>query len=356
MLFEQLNPHACRTYLIGSEKDNSAIIVDPVIDHFQDYLKILKDKNLKLTHVIDTHTHADHISAGSALKDATDCEYIMHENAPPKCVTIRVKDGDILEINGYRVEVIHTPGHTRDSISLIIEDIFLTGDFLFLDDAGAGRDDLPGGNPEEHWESLEKMKELSDQLMIYPAHEYRNRQPSSLGKQRQTNPHLKPRGKDDFVKYLDDLRLGPAEWMKDVLKANYACAKDPNSAWIPIDTPACEIKGTLEKGVNETEVGYITAVELKKKFSSSEGKPILLDVREPYELSDQLGAIEGVVNVPIGFLTMKLKELEAYKNEEIIVICRSGARATTGAQILKKASFNNVTVLEGGMIAWKMNK
>ncbi len=269
---------------------------------------------------------------------------------------MRVKDGEILNLNGFEFNVIHTPGHTRDSISLIVEDKFLTGDFLFLDDAGAGRDDLPGGNPAEHWESLKKMNKLSDELMVYPAHEYRNRQPSRLGKQRETNPHMKPRSKDEFVKYLDDLRLGPAEWMKDVLKANYACAKDPNSAWIPIDTPACEIKGTLEKGVNEIEIVPINALGLSEKIATNSDKPILLDVREKYELQDQLGHIDGVVNIPIGILTAKLKELEIYKSREIIVVCRSGSRAVTGAQILKKAGFEKVLVLEGGMISWRMAK
>lgn len=402
MLFEQLNPHACRTYLIANEKERTAVLVDPVIDHFQDYLKILKGKNFKLTHVIDTHTHADHISSCSSLKDATECEYLMHENAPSRCVTVRVSDGEIIGLNGIDIKIIHTPGHTRDSISLVIEDKFLTGDFLFLDDAGGGRDDLPGGNPSEHWDSLHKISALPDNLIVYPAHEYRNRQPSSLGIQRKTNPHLKNRSKENFVRYLEDLRLGPAEWMKDVLKANYACAKDPKAAWIPIDSPACEIKGTLEKSVNETEVKYITAMELRTKLSYSlnktedlaivdsaykrpgnsvimsdmpfgkltdelsgntldtsadtlSGKLLLLDVREEAELKDSLGAIDGVVNIPVGSLVSRLKELDDYKDKEIIVICRSGARATTGAQILIKSGFGNVLVLEGGMTSWRKN-
>lgn len=354
MIFEQLNPHACRTYLIATE--NLTILIDPVIDHFMDYLELLKSRNLKLTHAIDTHTHADHISACSALKDATECEYIMHENAPPKCVGIRVKDGDILNLNGIDFMFIHTPGHTKDSVSIVVEDKFLSGDFLFLDDAGAGRDDLPGGNPAEHWDSLNKINNLPGTLMVYPAHEYRNRQSSTLGNQRKTNPHMQKRTKDEFVKYLDDLRLGPAEWMKDVLKANYACAKDPNAAWIPIDTPACEIKGTMEKGVNEIEVDYISAQNLYDLIKKEQNHTVLIDVREKYELEDQLGHIEGVINIPIGLLAVKQRELQDFKKNNIVVVCRSGARATTGAQILKKSGFDNVTVLEGGMISWRMNK
>lgn len=356
MIFEQLNPHSCRTYLIGNDQDNRVILVDPVLDHFSDYLDLLKTRTLTLTHVIDTHTHADHISAGPSLKDATDCHYIMHLKAPAKCVDIHVKDGDKLTLNGLQFDVVYTPGHTKDLISLIVENkLLLTGDFLFLDDAGGGRDDLPGGSPAEHWESLSKVFELPDDLIVYPAHEYRNREPSSLGHQKQTNPHFKARTKDAFINYIEDLRLGPADWMADVLKANYTCARDPKSAWIPADIAACEIKGTMENGVNEIEVAYISAKALQDKLSSGE-RPLLLDVRQPSELVTPLGALDGVLNIPIGLLASKMNEIADYRDKEIIVICRSGARATTGAQILKKSDFLNVKVLEGGMIAWQTTR
>lgn len=353
MLFKQVNPHACRTYFFGNGENKTAILVDPVIDHFNDYLDLLREEGFTLTHVIDTHIHADHISAGSALRDATGCEYVMYETAPPKCVSIRVKDGDVLQLNSFELKVLHTPGHTKDSISLIVEDKLLTGDFLFLDDAGAGRDDLPGGDPGEHWDSLQKLTGLPDNLMIYPAHEYRNRQPSTLGHQRQSNPHLQKRSKEEFIKYLEDLRLGPADWMKDVLQANYVCAKDPQAAWIPIDTPACEIQGTMEKGINELEVEYIGAERLKSWLQTGEREPLLIDVREKSELTGPLGQLKGIIHIPIGQLTGKIRDLEPYKQKDIVVVCRSGARATTGAQILKKAGFEKAAVLDGGMISWR---
>ncbi|AHM57934.1 rhodanese-like sulfurtransferase (plasmid) [Peptoclostridium acidaminophilum DSM 3953] len=352
MLFEQLNPHSCKTYLIAND-DNSAVIIDPVIEHFKFYIELLKERKLKLTHVIDTHTHADHISAGSALRDATGCEYVMHENAPSKCVSIRVEDGDVLNISGMEFKFLYTPGHTKDAVSIIVGDKLLTGDFLFLDDGGAGRDDLPGGDPADHWESLKKLDELPDELVVYPAHEYRGRQPSNLGTQRKTNPHLQKRSKDEFIRYIEDLRLGPAEWMKDVLKANYACSQDPNAAWIPLDIAACEIKGTMEEGVNETEVDYISAHELNERIREGLQDTLLVDVREEDELEGPFGHIEGIHNIPIGELAMKQRELQSFKNSNIVTVCRSGARATTGAQILKKAGFEKVFVLEGGMKAWR---
>lgn len=351
MTFRQLNPHACRTYLIGSRESNEIIIVDPVLDHQNDYLKLFEEENLKLTHCIDTHTHADHISCCSALKDITDCEYITHENAPAGCITIRIKDEAKLNLLGIPINILYTPGHTKDSISLIFPDRILTGDALFLEDGGAGRDDLPGGNPGEHWESLQKIMSLPDQLVVYPAHEYRNREPSSLGNQKLTNPHLKPRSKGEYIRYIEDLRLGPADWMKDVLKANYACARDPKAAWIPVDLSACEVKGTLDHGVNEIEVQPISVEELKNQLDS-ENTPILLDVREEKELIGELGHLPGILHIPIGSLSARLVELETTKDKKIVTVCRSGARAHTAAQILKQVGFSKVSVLDGGMLRW----
>jgi rhodanese-related sulfurtransferase len=236
-------------------------------------------------------------------------------------------------------------------MSLISDDRIFTGDALFLDGGGAGRDDLPGGDPAAHWKSLQKLAALPDHLVVYPAHDYKNRPPSSLRRQKLTNPHLKERSQTEFVHYLEDLKLGPADWMVDVLKANYACATDPRAAWIPADSPACEVKGTLDIGVNAIEVPALTASDLRRKLGSP-SPPLLLDVREEEELRGPLGSIEGVVNIPIGSLTARIGELESDRAREIVTVCRSGARAQTAAQILTKAEFLSVSVLTGGMLSW----
>jgi sulfur dioxygenase len=226
----------------------------------KDYLEVLHKNEYELGHVIDTHTHADHISGASPLRDLTGCHYVMHEAAPAQCPDLRVSDGSRLELfQNLSIEVIHTPGHTKDSICLVLPARILTGDTLFLDDGGAGRDDLPGGDPGAHYASLQRLSALPEHLIVHPAHDYRNRSPSTLGQQKHTNPHLQKRSKEAFIQYLEDLRLGPADWMKDVLKANYACAGDPKAAWIPADAPACEVKGTLLPGVNEIRVPTVSS-------------------------------------------------------------------------------------------------
>lgn len=351
---EQLNPHACKTYLIGIEGSKDVAFIDPVIDHVPDYTKLVKSRGLKVCKIIDTHSHADHISGGASLKDIFDCDYVMHTNAPSRCANFHVIDGTEWDLLGkIPAKVLYTPGHTRDSISLVLPDCIFTGDALFLDDGGAGRDDLPGGNPSAHWETLRMFHELSEDLMVYPAHDYRNRQPSNLRQQKETNLHLQKslETREAFVNYLNDLKLGPADWMKDVLKANYSCARDPKAAWIPTDSPACEVKGTIDVGVNEVQVASIPPKVLAQKMASS-NKPILLDVREREELDGPLGHLDGIIHIPIASLSRHLSELDQYKDRDIVTVCRSGGRAHTAAQILAMAGFLKTTVLNGGMIGW----
>lgn len=351
MTFKQLNPHACKTYLAGQEGKPEVIMIDPVLDHLADYSAILEKNKYQLVAVVDTHTHADHISAGPALKDLTGCDYYMHVNAPARCVSHRLEDNRELTLGTVTFKPLYTPGHTKDSVSLVFSDRILTGDVLFLDAGGAGRDDLPGGDPADHWESLQRLLALPDGMVVYPAHEYRNRRPSSLKQQKETNPHLKPKTKAEFINYVNDLKLGPAEWMKDVLKANYACARDPRAAWIPVDVPACEVKGTIAQGANDQVVNDIAPQDLKVQLDQG-ADLVLLDVREPEELTGELGQLEGVVNIPITTLPAKLNYLDPEK--EIISVCRSGGRAHTAAQILMQAGFKKVKVLNGGMQAWRM--
>ena len=352
MIFRQLNPHSCLTYLVGAPRSKEVILIDPVLEHVTDYLSLLSREGLKLTHVIDTHTHADHLSGAAALKDQTDCDYVMHTSAPAHCVSFRVIDGFECHLADTRVKVMHTPGHTKDSITLVLPDRILVGDVLFLDDGGAGRDDLPGGDPAAHWESLRKLSTLPDELIVYPAHDYRHRQASSLAQQKRTNPFLKPRSRDEYVQFLEDLKLGPADWMKDVLKANYHCARDPKAAWIPVDAPACEVKGTLAHGANDLQVGSIPPSEVKLRLDEKQAI-ILLDVRERSELVGELGHILGVKHIPIANLPSKLAELTAHKGAQIVTVCRSGGRAHSAAQILMQAGFDNVYVMAGGMTAWR---
>ncbi len=361
MFVKQLNPIACKTYLVANEKEKKAILVDPVLDGLAEYRDLLTrlkelDPEWSLAAVIDTHTHADHISAASSLKDLTGCKYVMHEKSAQKCVDVHVADGDNLTLAGIEMKAYHTPGHTRDSISIAIEHgsdaLLLTGDALFLDDGGAGRDDLPGGDPAAHYESLQKLKGLNEDLIVLPAHDYRERTPSSLKRQKSTNPWLKEQTKESFVEFINDLKLGRADWMVDVLAANFKCSRNPNDAYIPNESPACEVQGTMGKLVDQQEIATVSPKEVQALIEKKE-EMLLLDVREAYELSDALGKIDGVTNISITRIQAEIGTLAPWKEKPVITICRSGHRAETAAKILQSNGFTNVKNMTGGMTAWR---
>ncbi len=354
LIFEQLNPRGCKTYLLASSRTGEAWLVDPVLDYIDEYMVTLKKRKLTLSFTIDTHTHADHISGSPKLKDLTNCAYLMHSLARPTEVTDKVADGTQLYLDGELISVLHTPGHTRDSLCLVMPDKIITGDTLFLDEGGAGRDDLPGGDPAMHWESLQRLSELHDGVIVHPGHDYRNRVPSTILEQKERNPFFRPRSQSEYVRFVEELRLGPADWMKEVVKANLTGAREQGRLYIPKDISACEAQGTMSPCANQMEPQAITARELKQLLDEKTNL-LLLDVRETAELTGELGHLPGIVHIPVGSISSRFLELKPYAQTEIISICKMGGRASTAAKILLGEGFPKVRVLTGGMTAWAQN-
>lgn len=352
LLFEQLNPGCCLTYLVADGNAKQAALIDPVIEEVDGYLTLLKNQGLRLTHVIDTHTHADHISGCAKLMDLTGCAYVMFEKAQPKCVTHRMKNGDTLQLGEVAIKFVHTPGHTKDSVTLVLEDRIISGDTLFLDDAGGGRSDLPGGDPADHWESLQILSKLPDHLLVFPGHEYRGRKPSTIGEQKSSNHYFKTASKDAFIAHLNSLHLGAADWMKPVLQANAECTRDPHAVPIPKGVSACEVMGTASPGVPcDVVLAHIEPIDVKKRLDAGE-EMVLLDVREAHELRSEIGKMANIVHIPLGDLQDRVDELSCAKNKVLISICRSGKRAVTAANFLQESGFTNVLIMEGGMLRW----
>jgi glyoxylase-like metal-dependent hydrolase (beta-lactamase superfamily II)/rhodanese-related sulfurtransferase len=350
MIFEQLNDGACKTYLIACEETREAMLVDPVLERVDVYLDDLRRRKLGLRQVLDTHVHADHISGGPALRDRAGADYVMHTLSASACANVRVDDGDELRVGRVRLQVVHTPGHTQDSITLVLPDRIITGDFLFIGEGGAGRTDLPGGDAGEHWDALQKLRALPDATLVFPAHDYHGRASSTLAEERRKNPRLLPRSREDYVTWLGTLRLGPAAWMADVIKANYACARDPRAAWIPVDQPTCEVKGTA--GNVNAELVKLTSAEALADALRSGQPPLVLDVRQPEELVGELGHIAGALPIPVGDLPRRLSDLAGREGARVVTVCRSGGRSATAAAILSVAGFKDVRSLEGGMQRW----
>ena len=191
MLFHQLfdKNSSTYTYLIASAKGREALIIDPVLENIEQYIKLLNELDLKLVKVIDTHIHADHITAASKLKNKTNCTTIMGEHTPSDAVEIKVKDNEIIYVDKLEIKVIYTPGHTKDSYSFLMNDYLFSGDTLLIN--GTGRTDFQGGNSEDSYNSIfNRLLKLPEETLLYPAHDYNGQTVSSIGKEKKFNPRL----------------------------------------------------------------------------------------------------------------------------------------------------------------------
>jgi sulfur dioxygenase len=350
MVFQQLNPGACRTYLIGSESTREAALIDPVLEHVDHYMELLQQGGWTLRFVIDTHTHADHLSGGTALAGRTEAEYAMHKKTGVRTVNLRLGDGSSLRLGELKVEVVETPGHTRDSVTLSLPGMILTGDWLFI--GGAGRTDLPGGDPAEHWESLRRvLPRFQETDLIYPAHDYRNLNESTLAAERRSNPNLIERSKDDYVRWMTYMARPTPEWMIKTLTANADGTTDPVVDWMPAGTACQSTCAPVDAGTFGS-VREISPEEVRSSGRTT-APPLILDVREPEEFSGSLGHLPGALLIPLGELSQRLAELEPHRARAVVTVCRSGNRSIAAAALLLDAGFADVASMAGGTEAWQ---
>ena len=214
MLFHQLFDKNSNTYtyLIASSKGREALIIDPVLENIEQYIKILNDLDLKLVKVIDTHIHADHITAASKLKNKTNCTTIMGEHTPSDAVEIKVKDNEIIYVDKLEIKVIYTPGHTKDSYSFLMNDYLFSGDTLLIN--GTGRTDFQGGNSEDSYNSIfNRLLKLPEETLLYPAHDYNGQTVSSIGKEKKFNPRLQVESVNEYVDIMNNLNLSKPKLM-----------------------------------------------------------------------------------------------------------------------------------------------
>ena len=214
MLFHQLfdKSSSTYTYLIASAKGREALIIDPVLENIEQYIKLLNDLDLKLVKVIDTHIHADHITAASKLKNKTNCTTIMGEHTPSDAVEIKVKDNEIIYVDKLEIKVIYTPGHTKDSYSFLMNDYLFSGDTLLIN--GTGRTDFQGGNSEDSYNSIfNRLLKLPEETLLYPAHDYNGQTVSSIGKEKKFNPRLQVNSVNEYIDIMNNLNLSKPKLM-----------------------------------------------------------------------------------------------------------------------------------------------
>ena len=214
MLFRQLfdKSSSTYTYLIASAKGREALIIDPVLENIEQYIKLLNELDLKLVKVIDTHIHADHITAASKLKNKTNCTTIMGEHTPSDTVEIKVKDDEIIYVDKLEIKVIYTPGHTKDSYSFLMDDYLFSGDTLLIN--GTGRTDFQGGNSEDSYNSIfNRLLKLPEETLLYPAHDYNGQTVSTIGKEKKFNPRLQVNSVNEYIDIMNNLNLSKPKLM-----------------------------------------------------------------------------------------------------------------------------------------------
>ena len=208
MIFKQVfdKKSSTYTYLIASSKGREALIIDPVLENVNDYIKLLNNLNLKLVKVIDTHIHADHVTGASKLKDITQCSTIMGEHTPAEAVEIKVKDDELIKLDNINLRAMYTPGHTSDSFSFLMDNYLFSGDTLLIN--GTGRTDFQNGNAKDSYNSIfNKLLKLPDETLVYPAHDYKGEKVSTIGKERKQNPRLQVSCVDEYIEIMNNLDL-----------------------------------------------------------------------------------------------------------------------------------------------------
>ena len=208
MIFRQVfdNKSSTYTYLIASAKGREAVIIDPVIENVESYIKLLNELDLKLVKVIDTHIHADHVTGASKLKQATNCYTLMGEHTPADAVEIKVKDDEIIKIDQIEIKAMYTPGHTSDSYSFLMDNYLFSGDTLLIN--GTGRTDFQNGSSKDAYNSIfNRLLKLPEDTILYPGHDYNGKVSSTIGNEKKFNPRLQVKNVDEYVELMSNLNL-----------------------------------------------------------------------------------------------------------------------------------------------------
>lgn len=334
MYFEQIANGPCFSYLIACEETGRALVVDPAVELVERYIGIAHQQGLQIGKVLDTHTHADHFSGARALAQRTGATIIMHSASPAPFIDLRVNDGDAILLGKLLLRVRHTPGHTADAISLILEDRILTGDALLI--GGAGRTDLPSGDPAQLYDSLfGGLLRLDPALAIYPAHDYHGRTSSTLGEELAGNPRLQHREREAFVAHMRALDLEMPKHLTEALRTNRSGGRPVSQL---IDEAAAKVP-------------FITMEEVRDRMDRNPRSLLVLDVRE--REAHRAGHIPGAMNIPRGQLELRVNDMLTDPTRRIVVYCEYGKISTLATATLRDLGYTGAAALHGGYDAWK---
>ena len=337
MIFRQLFDSVSGTYsyLLASRTGGEALIIDPVLEKVDHYLRLVHELDLRLVKAVDTHLHADHITGLGALRDRTRCITVMGEQTKADVVSMRLAEGDKLSVEGLALDVLYTPGHTDDSYSFVMGDRVFTGDTLLI--RGTGRTDFQNGDPRMQYESLfGKLLRLPNETLVYPAHDYKGEMVSTIGEEKRFNPRLQVKSADEYVALMNNLNL-------------------PNPKMMDVAVPA-----NMHVGLHQEDIARrgwsIDAANAIKIV----GQPdvALIDLREKRE-REKNGVIRGSLHTPYGELQENIapggliQALAETAGKRIVFYCAFGERSAMAVQAAQDAGITSARHIDGGIAAWK---
>ncbi len=336
MIFRQLYHQisGTYTYLLGGRAGGEALIIDPVQEQVERYLTLLDELGLTLAKVVDTHVHADHISGMAELRDRTRCVTVMGREAPVDVVSMRVGDGDEVAVDGISLRALHTPGHTAESYSFVMEDRVFTGDTLLI--RGTGRTDFQNGDALQQYDSLfGKLLTLPDETLVYPGHDYKGDTVSTIGEERRFNPRLQVASATDYAALMNALDLANPKMMDVAVPANLRVGR-----------------GQADDAHPEC------ALSADEVMQGHRPDDILVDLRETGE-REREGAIPGSIHAPYGGLADMigpggvLRALAARPGHRLVYYCAFGERSAMAVETSRQGGIGNVCHMIGGIASWR---
>ena len=337
MIFRQLFDQTSGTYsyLLASRRGGEALIIDPVLEKVDRYLQLVRELDLKLVKAVDTHLHADHITGLGALRDRTQCITVMGERSSVDVVSMRIADGDKLEVEGIGLDVMYTPGHTDDSYSFLMADRVFTGDTLLI--RGTGRTDFQNGSARDQYESLfGRLLKLPDETLVYPAHDYKGDTVSTIGEEKAFNPRLQVKSIDEYIDLMSKLNL-------------------PNPKMMDVAVPANMRQGFAQQEIAARGLA-LSAAEAMTILGRTD--VVLIDLREKTE-REKHGVIPGSLHAPYPSLRETiapggmLHELACATGKHIVFYCAYGERSAMAVKAAQEAGLTASCHLAGGIAAWK---
>ncbi len=340
MIFRQLFDSASGTYtyLVASRHGGEALIIDPVLEKVDRYLQLVRELDLRLVKAVDTHLHADHVTGLGALRDRTHCITVMGERTKADVVSMRVAEGERIEIEGLSLEVLYTPGHTDDSYSFLMDDRVFTGDTLLI--RGTGRTDFQNGDARAQYESIfGKLLRLPSETFVFPAHDYKGDTVSTIGEEQKFNPRLQVKSAEEYIELMANLKL-------------------PNPKMMDVAVPA-----NMHIGLRQEEIARkgwaVTADEALPLLGRHD--VAFVDLREKTE-RERHGAIPGALHAPYTDLQDNiaeggiLHELAVATGKRLLFYCAFGERSAMAVEAAQEAGLSSACHLEGGVDAWKKAK